>query len=466
MADQADSRIYSGATPSEIAVDLLELVNFQEQGLPMEAVTRLVQERLVPHLVRYDLAEFHSLYNFFPEKGALLGGAVALRYNQGVTNWQVSPGGVMLEEMCVQALCQLFGFPPESDATFMYCGTYANQQALYMALHRHAQRQGFDLAQEGIRGFRDPGRLAIVVSQDAHFSLKHGARILGLGERSLVPVPVDAERCLDPDALRDMLPALRKERDVFCVVPTAGTTSTGSIDPIPPLEDICTELGAWLHVDGAYGFAFSLLPELEERFAGIERADSVTWDPHKQFGVPIPSSLLFVKHGVEFERMAIYGEYFNRRDDMEPNPGLKSPPSTRPLTALPLVTTVRYLGLENIRERLRAPIQAIQALSERLKDEPDIELCHTPQTGILCLRLMPAGIPAEKLDALQLHIHDRIKQEARRSISMTRLGDKAWGSVLPEKGGHGLFPDRITGAGQMESVVGKLGIEFLSLLDE
>ncbi|MGB2908446.1 MAG: pyridoxal-dependent decarboxylase [Candidatus Aminicenantaceae bacterium] len=425
MTDQTNSGIYSGATPAEIAVDLLELVNFQEQGLPMETVTRLVQERLVPHLVRYNLPEFHSLYNFLPEKGALLGGAVALRYNQGVTNWQVSPGGVMLEEMCVQALCQLFGFPPESDATFMYCGTYANQQALYMALHRYAQQQGFDLAEQGVQGFQEPKRLAIVVSQDAHFSLKHGARILGLGERSLITVPVDADRCLDVEAFRAMLPGLRKERDIFCVVTTAGTTSTGSIDPILPLIEICSELGAWLHVDGAYGFAFSLLPELEERFAGIEQADSVTWDPHKQFGVPIPSSLLFAKHGVEFERMAIYGEYFNRRDDTEPNPGLKSPPSTRPLAALPLVTTLRFLGMQKIRERLRSPLRAIQALSERLRDEPDIELCHTPHTGILCLRIMPEGLPEEELDALQLYVYERIKREAKRSISLTRLGNQA-----------------------------------------
>ena len=424
MTDQSEGGIYSGASPAEIAVDLLELVNFQEQGLPMETLTRLVQERLVPHLVRYDLPEFHSLYNFLPEKGALLGGAVALRYNQGVTNWQVSPGGVMLEEMCVQALCQLFGFPPESDATFMYCGTYANQQALYMALHRFAQRQGFDLAEKGVLGFKDPERPAIVVSQDVHFSLKHAARMLGLGEQALISIPVDDQRCLDVEAFRTMLPKLRKERDIFCVVSTAGTTSTGAIDPILPLTEICSELGAWLHVDGAYGFAFSLLPELEERFAGIESADSVTWDPHKQFGVPIPSSLLFARHGVEFERMAIYGEYFNRQDDPEPNPGLKSPPSTRPLSALPLVTTLRFQGLEGVRERLRSPLRAIQALSEQLRNDPDIEICHQPHTGILCLRLVPEGIPEGKLDALQLYIYERIKTGARRSISMTRLGDK------------------------------------------
>ncbi len=424
MKEPSEQGIYSGASPAEVAVDLLELVNFQEQGMAMEDLTRLVQARLVPHLVRYDLPGFHSLYNFFPEKGALLGGALALRYNQGVTNWQVSPGGVMLEEMCVQALCELFGFPPESDATFMYCGTYANQQALYMALHRHAQRQGFDLAEKGIQGFAQPERLAVVVSQDAHFSLKHAVRILGLGEQALVSIPVDSDRCLDMQVLRSKFPELCKNKDVFCINATAGTTSTGSIDPLQEMADLCADSGIWLHVDGAYGMAYSLLPEMRDRFAGLEHADSATWDPHKQFGVPIPSSLLFLKHGVEFERMAIYGEYFNRRDDPEPNPGLKSLPSTRPLSALPLVTSIRFQGLEKIRDQLRSPLQAIRELRDRLEGEADIEICHRPHTGILCIRILPEHIPEAEQAGLQQFIYTRIKKEAQRSISMTRLGEK------------------------------------------
>lgn len=80
----------------------------------MEILIRLVQERLVPHLVRYDRPEFQSLYNSIPEKGALLGAAAALRHNQGVTNWHDSPGGVMLDELCTRAMCKLFGLPADS----------------------------------------------------------------------------------------------------------------------------------------------------------------------------------------------------------------------------------------------------------------------------------------------------------------------------------------------------------------
>jgi aromatic-L-amino-acid decarboxylase len=178
-------------------------------------------------------------------------------------------------------------------------------------------------------------------------------------------------------------------------------------------------------VDGAYGLTFRFVPEYKSLFDGIERADSVCWDPHKAFGAPIPNSMLFVNRKEDFHRMAIYGEYFNRKDDPEPNPGLKSPPSTRPLSALPLVTSILHLGMRKMIERLRAPLKAVKTLYERLRDEPDIELPHAPDTAILCIRVVPEGFPPSKLDDLQKFIHESIKKEGRRSISMTRLDDKS-----------------------------------------
>ena len=117
------TRIYSGGSPGEVAADLAPLVDFEDAGLSLDVLDELLQTRLVPHLMRYDRPEFQSMFNAFLEPGAGLGARLALEYNQGVTNWQVSPGGAMLEELCCQALCRLFGFAPGSDATFMYAGT-------------------------------------------------------------------------------------------------------------------------------------------------------------------------------------------------------------------------------------------------------------------------------------------------------------------------------------------------------
>lgn len=126
---------------------------------------------------------------------------------------------------------------------------------------------------------------------------------------------------------------------------TAGTTNTGAIDPIEALADLCAKTGAWLHVDGAYGYAYKLVPAWADRFAGDDQADSIVWDPHKQLGAPIPNSVLFVKQKNEFARMTLHSSDFNRPGDVAPNPGLKSPPSTRPMSALPLVTILRGQGI-------------------------------------------------------------------------------------------------------------------------
>lgn len=419
-----DAHIYSGASPQEVVADLQPLVDFRESGLPLEQLEQLVNERLLPHLLHYDRPEFQSMFNAYPETGAEWGGRVALSTNQGVTNWQVSPGGATLEELCCQALCRLFELPPTADATFMYSGTYANQQALYLALHRYCERQGVDLAEEGLAALPDPGRLAVLTSYDAHFSVKHAVRMLGLGEQSLVLVPVDATYRIDLKQLESILESLRPEREPFCLIVTAGTTSTGAVDRLRPIAELGQKHQLWLHVDGAYGLAYRLVPRWKPLFDGVELADSISWDPHKQMGVPIPNSVLFVRDRTDFGRMALHAHYFNREGDVEPNPGLKSPPSTRPLAALSLVASLRHQGLAGVRQRLAAPLQAIRGLTQYLHEEPDVVSQHWPDTGILCFRIEPENFPAEELDQLQEYVYRQIMAAGQRSISITQLSGK------------------------------------------
>jgi L-2,4-diaminobutyrate decarboxylase len=264
----------------------------------------------------------------------------------------------------------------------------------------------------------------VAISEQAHFSVRHAVRMLGLGEESLLPIPVDGSQRLDIEILEEVVSNRRLREDVFAVVATAGTTSTGAVDPPGPIVDVCAERGTWVHVDGAYGLAYALVPECAPLFEGFSRADSVSWDPHKQLGAPIPSSVLFAKNRDDFRRMAIYGEYFNRPDDPHPNPGLKSAPSTRPMSALALAASLRHQGLAGTRERLRAPLAAVKAFAKTLAGAPDVEICHKPDTGILCLRLVPEGVPRERLDALQLHIYDRIQAAGERSVSGAGRGGK------------------------------------------
>jgi diaminobutyrate-2-oxoglutarate transaminase/L-2,4-diaminobutyrate decarboxylase len=247
---------------------------------------------------------------------------------------------------------------------------------------------------------------------------------MGLGDNCLVAVDVDENRRMDVQHLDETLEQITGTRDVFCIVATAGTTSTGSVDPILPVVEMSERLGAWSHVDGAYGLIYSLLPERKPLFAGMELADSVCWDPHKQFRVLIPSSLLFVRHWADFGRFTLHSDYFNRERDVEPNPGLKSMPSTRPFSALNLTTSIRHQGLRGMRQNLRAPLEAISSLAAYLKTQDDLELCHEPDAGILCFRVTPQGFPEERLNQLQEYVYDRIMTGGERTVSMTKLDGK------------------------------------------
>ena len=416
-----NNKLYSGATPSQVALDLAPLVDFQTAGLSMADLQEMIEDRLQPHLMRYDLPEFQSMFNGFLSEQGMLGAQVALAFNQGVTNWQVSPGGATLEELCTRALCKLFGLGEESDATLMYSGTYANEQAVYLALHRYAERCGFDFAQKGLAGFGRDKKLAIIVSEDAHFSLRHAIRIVGLGEDALIKVPVDENRRIDIDAFKSAVNKVEQTHDIFCIVATSGTTSTGAIDPIAEMGKLCLQLDSWFHIDGAYGYAYKLIPEWNHHFRGDSMADSITWDPHKQLGAPIPSSVLFVKNWRDLGRMSLYSAYFNREEDVEPNPGLKSPPSTRSMAVLPLVTILRGQGLGQIIDELRVPLTAVKQLAAYIETQTDMVLCHQPDTGILCFRMVPNGVPQNSLERLQRMLYDQVMASGERSISITKL---------------------------------------------
>ncbi len=413
-------QIYSGATPKQVRQALQPLVDFQQDGMPIAELQQLINQTLMPHLMSYDDPAFQSMFNAFPPAEARLGAEIMLNTNQGVTNWQVSPGGAMLEEMAGKALCNLFGLADTADCTFMYSGTYANQQAIYLAIHRYAEQMGVDFVNGGLAAFPDPSRLVVLVSADAHFSMRHAVRMLGLGEQNLVKIPVDSARRLDLAALKSILSELDGKKEVVCAVATSGTTSTGAVDRIRPMADMLPG-NIWFHIDGAYGYAYKLVPECAHLFDGDELADSITWDPHKQLGAPIPNSVLFCKDGEDFGRMSLYSGYFNREEDTEPNPGLKSPPTTRPMSALPLVTILKGKGLQTITEELASPVRAMRQTAEWLQTQPGFEVCHMPDTGILCFVCQKPGLSADELSKFQRFLYDKVMQTGERSISTTTL---------------------------------------------
>ena len=424
MKSDKPSPIFSGASPEEIKQAIETLATFTPEGKSLPEVQQLLNELLIPHLMNYNHPGFQSLFNVSPEDGAKMGARLALEYNQGVTNYQVSPGGSMLEEVCCQRLCKLFGLPETAEATFMYSGTYANQQAIYMAICKKAEQHGFDYAEKGISGFKDPKRLKVIASAEAHFSLRQALRMLGLGEQALVTIPTDNLNRISFESIESAIGELDENDEVVLVHITTGTSSTGSVEPLKGVAELCRKHKAWFHADGAYGFAYKLVPEVAELFEGIEEADSITWDPHKQLHVPIPNSVLFIKDAHHFDYMSVFSSYFNRKETV-PNPGLKSAPSTRPLAALPVVSSLLYRGLDKVKEDLSQPIKLVRTFYDYLKDQPDIQLLHEPHLGVVCFQLVPEGFPENKIDTLQEFLYEQTLHEGKFIISKTKVGERS-----------------------------------------
>jgi aromatic-L-amino-acid/L-tryptophan decarboxylase len=277
------------ATQEEIRSSLASF-DFERPLEPLEALTAMVDA-----LRRYQLHVPHprhfGLFEPAPATMGIAGEALAAAFNPCLATWSGSPFAVELERHLVHAFGGRFGYPPDAvEGTFTSGGSEANLTAVLLALASRLPTWTV----EGLRGV--PGQPALYMSSHAHPSFVKAARMAGLGSAAVREVPVGADLRLDVAALRHQLAEDRREGLLpLLLVATAGTTGTGAIDPIGACAAVAAEHGLWLHVDAAWGGAAMLVPEARSLLAGIELADSITFDPHKWLSVPMGAGLLLTR---------------------------------------------------------------------------------------------------------------------------------------------------------------------------
>ena len=221
----------------------------------------------------------------------MIADALAALYNPQVAAWWHAPAASEIERHTLAYLSSLVGFA-SSDAAAMFTtgGSEANLTGVLLALASAFP----DYPRDGLVGLA--GRPVLYASDQAHDSFVKIARVTGIGERALRRVRSDARQRLDVGDLRRQIARDRAAGQVpFCVVGTAGTTATGAIDPLPALADLCRAEGIWFHVDAAWGGLALLSDRLRPHLAGIERADSVTWDAHKTLPIPMGAGMFFCR---------------------------------------------------------------------------------------------------------------------------------------------------------------------------
>ncbi|MEU6280078.1 lysine decarboxylase DesA [Streptomyces sp. NPDC047028] len=346
---------------------------------------------------------------------AVLGEAVLSAVNSSLDTWDQSAGGTLIERRLIDWTADRIGLGPAADGVFTSGGTQSNLQALLLA-REEAKAEATD-------------RLRILASEVSHFSVRKSAKLLGLGEDSVVPVPVGRDKRMQTVALARELERCRAEGLVpMAVVATAGTTDFGSIDPLPGIAELCGRYGVWMHVDAAYGCGLLVSPTRRDLLDGIERADSVTVDFHKSFFQPVSSSAVLVRDAVTLRHATYHAEYLNpRRMTREriPNQVDKSLQTTRRFDALKLWLTLRTMGAEGV----GALFDEVCALAREgwrmLAADPRYDVVVEPSLSTLVFRYIPAAVtdPAE-IDRANLYARKALFASGDAVVAGTKAGGR------------------------------------------
>ena len=224
----------------------------------------------------------------------------------------------------------------------------------------------------------------IYASEQAHSSAEKAAIALGLGEENVQRVPTDAQFRMDPSALREMI--ARDVRDNFkplAVIATVGTTSTASVDPVPEIAKICRENKMWLHIDGAYGAGFAILPENKSLTNGWGEADSIVVNPHKSLFVPLDFSVLYVRDLERLRRVFTLVPEYLRGDTVEAQKNYMDYGIQlgRRFRALKAWVIFRSFGREGMAARLRERVRLANLLAEWIKRRRSLQARRASQHG-------------------------------------------------------------------------------------
>ncbi len=286
-----------------------------------------------------------------------------------------------VERQALQGVGEFVGYPG-SAGTFTSGGTVSNLTALAAA--RERALPGSRIA--GLGGSRP----AIYASEDAHYSIKRAVEVLGFGSASLRLLPVDSNRRLRPETLASAIEAdLRAGMTPVAVVATAGTTLCGAIDPLAAVADVCSERGVWLHVDGAYGLPAASVSGFSDRFAGVERADSISIDAHKWLYLPKACGVVLVRDPSTLAAAFAHAESYMPHEQDELHAVDMTLEYSRPFRALKLWLAFRVHGADALREAIRRNLEQTALLVAEIRRHDDLELLMEPPLSIVLFRHSP-----------------------------------------------------------------------------
>ena len=389
-----------------------------EQGIGFDAALTELADRVLPFHAREPHPRFLGYVPSIPTFPSVLGDWLATGYNFFAGVWPIASGPNEIELVVLDWFRQWLGMPDGTGGLLTSGGSTAALMAVVAARHARIRDDATLIP-----------RLTMYTSKEAHSAAIRAAWIAGVPRANVRILPTDGGWNLRADTIARTIEGDRREgRIPFLIVATAGSTSTGAVDELPAIADLCERESLWLHVDAAYAAFAALTSRGREQLNGIERADSIVMDPHKWLFVPFECGCLLAREPATLKAaFHIMPEYLKdvAPGDEEVNFADYGEQLTRYARALKIWLSVRTFGLAPIRAMIERGVRLAEHVERIVRREDALELLAPARFGICCFRLRPPGVddPA-LLDELNESVNTRVNASGRFLFSSTRVNGK------------------------------------------
>lgn len=420
IANFLDSLPERRVTPAESPAAVRHALE-AERTLPQQGAS---PEMLLNHAA--DLLFEHSLFNGHPRFwgyvtssaapiGAL-GDLLAAAVNPNTGAWLLSPMASEIEAQTVRWIAEMLSYPMDCGGLFVSGGNMANFVCFLAARQAKA---GWDVRTAGMAG----PRLRVYCSKETHTWIQKAADMSGMGTDAIRWIPTDENLQMDVAALRQQVTQDTEAGDKpIMVVGTAGTVSTGAIDPLPELASLCREFDLWFHVDGAYGGLAAVLPDAPATLRALQQADSVAVDPHKWLYAPLEAGCALVRHPEKLRDAFAYHPPYYHFGVEAINYFDLGPQNSRGFRALKVWLALQQVGRDGYVQMISDDIRLARELYERIPRYTELEAL-THSLSITTFRFVPAGLDssdaqsASYLDKLNLELLTRLQNSGKAYLS-------------------------------------------------
>jgi glutamate/tyrosine decarboxylase-like PLP-dependent enzyme len=387
-----------------------------EFGEDASKVLEEISREMVVQGFHVPSANYFGLMNPTPTYAGVLAEALVAALNPQLATLARSQLASKIELETVRWIGERVGWPGEFSGTFTSGGNEANFSGLALALESSFPNS----VEEGVASIGAPA--VLYASSESHHSLDKSAGLLGVGRKALRRIAVNEAAQLDPRKL-DL--AIQEDqaagRKPFCVVATAGTTNSGTVDDLIAIAKICKRYHLWLHVDGAYGGAAIFSNQHRDLVRGIEQADSLTIDPHKWLAMPFAAGVILTRHPGVLERaFSVAAPYMPKAAGAHlPDNSRISTQWTRRMNSLKLWLTLRVHGRQGYEELIARQLELAHSFARWVEASNHFELAVPPTLPIVTFRCKAAGRSPDQLAICHGHIVDEVTRDGRRWISET-----------------------------------------------